>query len=118
MGFEGLERDGQVGFGGMSVVLVCCGVVDGGWISRVVGTVGCGFGLLFVFMWRGFMCGYGDLPWEVAWRRWRYLCDRGYGSCVTVGGMARCNARIRRARERYELLLRQHLDQQRKEKIS
>lgn len=59
------------------------------------------------------MCGYGDLPWEVAWRRWRYLSDRGYGSCVTPLGMRRCDLRIRRARERYELLLREH-----QEKIS
>jgi hypothetical protein len=44
---------------------------------------------------------------ERAYRRWRMLADRGYGSrpIDTPGRMARVDARIREAKAKYERLL-------------
>ena len=53
--------------------------------------------------------GYGNEPWEVAYRRFRELADRGYGErCYTPEQMERTDKRIRKAREKYETLLREH----------
>lgn len=42
-----------------------------------------------------------------AYRRWRRLADKGYGErCYTPDAMKRTDDRIRRAKERYERLLR------------
>jgi hypothetical protein len=52
--------------------------------------------------------GYGNEPWEVAWRKWRTLADKGYGKrCVTLEAMRRTDERIRKAKEKYERLLRE-----------
>lgn len=50
--------------------------------------------------------GYGNRSWEIAWRRWRRLAEKGYGErCNTLSEMNRVDERIRKAKERYEFLL-------------
>jgi hypothetical protein len=52
-------------------------------------------------------------PWEEAYRRWRELADRGYGErCNTPSAMAKVDERIRKAKEKYERLLKEYKDGQ------
>lgn len=45
-------------------------------------------------------------PWEVAYRKWQELADRGYGErCNTPAAMKKVDDRIRRAKAKYEKLL-------------
>lgn len=44
-----------------------------------------------------------DLPYMVFYRKWRILADKGYGErCDTKIQMDKVDARIRKAKQRYE----------------
>jgi hypothetical protein len=48
------------------------------------------------------------MAWQEAYRQWQTLADRGYGErCYTPDAMERTDRRIRKAKERYERLLKE-----------